>query len=171
MDKIEEYLKNANLLPFEDVINLVTNESELLTIVEQFPTYNIANREMPYGDMKLREGYSIENDDMSETIAASLVITANNLVVYPVESFRVCAHIVYGVKIISKAPDGYYETLKYWEGFIRNELQHSKRATKKRWVKAIREFCVTMWYDQDIQNDVLSLSKDQFFEYLHNFEC
>lgn len=52
-----------------------------------------------------------------------------------------------------------------------HELQNSKRATKKKWVKAIREFTITMWYDQDIQDDVLGLSQEQFFEYLHNLEC
>lgn len=171
MNDIERYLETATLLPFEDVIGLVVNENKLLSTVELFPTFGIINGDMPYGNMKLRDGYSIENNDLIESDVASLVITENNLVVYPVESMRVCAHIVYGVKIISKAPDGYYKTLKHWESFIRNELQHSKRATKKKWVKAIREFTVSMWYDEDIQNDVLSLSKDQFFEYLHNLEC
>lgn len=171
MDDIEKYLATATLLPFEDVIGLVLKEHKLLTTVELFPTFGIINRNMPYGDMKLREGYSIESDDLIETSAASLVITANNLVAYPVESTRVCAHIVYGVKIISKAPDGYHTALVHWENFIRQELQNSKRATKKKWVKAIREFTITMWYDQDIQDDVLGLSQEQFFEYLHNLEC
>lgn len=99
MDDIEKYLATATLLPFEDVIGLVLKEHKLLTTVELFPTFGIINRNMPYGDMKLREGYSNESDDLIETSAASLVITANNLVAYPVESTRVCAHIVYNVSL------------------------------------------------------------------------
>ena len=35
-------------------------------------------------------------------------------------------------------------------------------------VKAVSEFCMALWYDQDIQNDVLGLRQDEFYKYLNN---
>ena len=167
VDEIESYLSNSEVLSLEQFIDLNLNDKNFLEYIEFLPTFSIVNGDRSYGDMQLRDGFSIENEDLSETCMASLNITSNDLIIYPVESFRVNAQIVYYVKVIAKAPEGYHKVLKYWAGFMK-EFRPSTNYKKKKWVKAVSEFCMALWYDQDIQNDVLGLRQDEFYKYLNN---
>lgn len=166
VDEIESYLSNNTVLSLDQFIDLNLSDKRFLEYIESLPTFSIINRDRSYGDMQLRDGFTIENEDLCETSMASLSITSNDLIIYPVESFRVNAQIVYFVKVIAKAPEGYHQVLKYWAGFMK-EFRLSTNYKKKKWVKALSQFCMALWYDQDIQNDVLGLSQDEFYEYLN----
>lgn len=166
VDEIDLYLSSNTVLSLEQYIDLNLTDNKLLHWIETLPSFSIINRDPVYGDMQIKDGFSIENEDLAETSMASLCITSNDMIVYPIESFRVNANIVYGVKIIAKAPEGYHQALKYWASFMK-ELRASPQFKNKKWVKAVREFCLQMWYDQDIQDEVLGLNQEEFYEYLN----
>lgn len=166
VDELALYLSNNTLLSLEQFLDLNLSDKRFLIHIESLPGFSIVNGELPYGDIQLNHGFTIENDDLIETSMASLCITSNDLIVYPIESFRVNAHIVYFVKLIGQAPEGYHQVLKYWASFMKG-IRTSIHFKKKRWVKAVSEFCISMWYDSDIQDDVLGLNQDEFYEYLN----
>lgn len=170
IDHIQDYLSTATLIPFEDIVAMAGDDRKIERTVLCLPSFGIRNKEKTYGSMLSRDGYSIETNDLEEDSFAEFAITENNLIVLPVESFRVTALIAYNVKVLGRAPSGYYQTLKNYAEFRKafHRANRIKKTKSKKYADRLTYFYFDLWLDDDIRNEVLPLSKAELFEYLEN---
>lgn len=166
-----DYLNNATFLPFEEIVALRGNEKQILKKLDLLSSINIVNKEQPYGNLLGWNGYSIENDDLTEDALSDFAITENDLVVLPMESLRIGGvKIVYQCKILGKAPQGLHKTLKNYADFrnIVLKANQKKQLKSKRYLNDLTYLYMDLWHDSDLQDKVIPLEKEEFFKFLES---
>lgn len=166
--KLEAHLKNTIFLDFDKIRDLKFNSKALEQFIKNSPTFGILSDDPEYGDMYTYFGFRTVLEELMEDDEVQFSITKNDIIVLPIESdlFSVVTNrTLYQVVVAGFAPTGFHNTLKNYCEFTKKLSNHPKFKNKK-WLKEVRDFPFTLWYDDDLQKEVLQLNQDQLNDYL-----
>lgn len=169
IDHVANYINSSKLVDFEELVEIALKEKKILNLVKDIPSIGIINKNLPYGDMQLRSGGSIDSSELSEYSMPELCVTANDLIVYPSESWGINGKMIYNVKILSQAPKGYHRVLRAWYAYFISTIRIKQKDGKltKKWNESINSFNYDLWYDQDFRNTILAITDNELNNYLN----